>query len=228
MRRIINIILESFGIRLSKIGLTYYDLVKNIRLQLINQSDGILHIGAHRGQEANFYSVLEKSVIWIEAIPKVFEELQQNIENFTEQRAYLALLGDKFKAKQRMNLSNNSYESSSIFEFGVDMDHQNLEMVEFVDLPMVRLDSLFTSNQLQMYKHWVIDVQGAELLVLHGAGGLLRGVNSIEIEVSTKVEYNGGAKWTDIKNFLDEFGFFPLWLPKENSHEDDFFVKRLK
>ena len=126
MKYLINKILSLFNIRISKIGPTYYDLVDEIRLQLINQSDGILHIGAHRGQEAEKYSVLDKSVIWIEAIPSVYQDLLKNIEKFKKQDGYQALLGDKSSAKQRINLSSNSYESSSIFEFGVDMNHKNL------------------------------------------------------------------------------------------------------
>ena len=55
MKYLINKILSLFNIRISKIGPTYYDLVDEIRLQLINQSDEILHIGAHRGQEAEKY-----------------------------------------------------------------------------------------------------------------------------------------------------------------------------
>ena len=152
----------------------------------------------------------------------------KNIEKFKKQDGYQALLGDKPSAKQRINLSSNSYESSSIFDFGAEMNHKNLSMVDFIELPMVRLDGMFTSTELSMYKHWVIDVQGAELLVLKGAGQLLTNVTSIEIEVSTKDEYSGGAKWHEIRDFLDDFGFFPLWLPKENSHEDVFFVKYLK
>jgi FkbM family methyltransferase len=217
--------LSHLNIRISKIGPTYYELIGDIRLQLLNQSDGILHIGAHHGQEAEKYSALDKSVIWIEAIPSVYQDLLKNIKNFEKQTAYQALLGDKSIANQRINLSSNAYESSSIFQFGVDMNHKNLTMVDFIDLPMVRLDDMFTVEQLQIYNHWVIDVQGAEMLVLMGSGDLLNNVTSIEIEVSTKVEYSGGAKWSEIKNFLDDFGFFPLWLPKENSHEDVFFVK---
>ncbi len=228
MKLLIQRILALLNIRISKIGPTYYGLIEEIRLQLLNQSDGVLHIGAHRGQEANYYSTLKKSVIWIEAIPSVYEDLLKNIEKFGQQSAYQALLGNKSSAKERINLSSNSYESSSLFEFGIDMNHKNLSMVDFIELPMVRLDGMFTLKQLQMYKHWVIDVQGAELLVLQGAGDLLSNVTSIEIEVSTKVEYSGGAKWFDIRDFLEDFGFFPLWLPKENSHEDVFFVKCLK
>ncbi len=228
MKFLINRILSLFNVHISKIGPTYYELVGEIRLQLINQSAGILHIGAHRGQEANYYSVLDKSVIWIEAIPSVYQDLLKNIEKLKKQNAYQALLGDKPHAKKRVNLSSNSYESSSIFEFGADMNHKNLSMIDFIELPMMRLDGMFTLNQLQIYKHWVIDVQGAELLVLKGAGRLLSNVNSIEIEVSTKDEYIGGAKWSEIRDFLDDFGFFPLWLPKENSHEDVFFLRQTK
>jgi FkbM family methyltransferase len=226
MKSFINSILGKFGFRVSQTGPTYYDLIKSIRLQLICQSPGVLHLGAHHGQEAEFYNKLGRQVIWIEALPIVYEKLLANIERFSLQKGILALLGDTNKDDQRMNLASNSYESSSIFEFGQEMNHKNLAMVDTVKLAMVRLDELFNPQQLTDYRHWVIDVQGAELLVLHGAGELLRNASSIEIEVSTKLEYLGGARWEDLRDYLATFSFFPLWLPKDKSHEDLFFVKK--
>jgi FkbM family methyltransferase len=214
------------GLYISRNPLSYYDLVAKVKESLILQSKGILHIGAHRGLEASFYSNLSRDVIWIEAIPKIFDDLLKNTAKFENQSAFLALLGEEDKNATKMYVSSNDYASSSVFQFGEDMDHKNLSMNEEITLPMKRLDSIFGPQDLVDFKHWVIDVQGAEVLVLKGAGSLLNNVNSLEIEVSTKSEYECGATWEPVKELLNSFGLFPLWEPKENSHEDIIFVRR--
>jgi FkbM family methyltransferase len=219
-------LLARLGLHITRNPLSYYELVANIRESLILQSKGVLHIGAHRGLEAPFYSNLQRNVIWIEAIPNIFDDLLINIAPFENQSAFLALLGEEDKAAKKMYLSSNDYMSSSVFQFGEAMDHKNLSMKDEITLPMKKLDSLFTSEDLFDFKHWVIDVQGSEVLVLSGAGSLLKNVHSLEIEVSTKSEYECGATWEPVKTLLNKFGLFPLWEPKENSHEDILFVRR--
>jgi FkbM family methyltransferase len=214
------------GLHVSRNPLSYYDLVAEIKESLILQSKGVLHIGAHRGLEAPFYSSLQRNVMWIEAIPSIFDDLLINTAHFENQSAFLALLGEEDKATKKMYLSSNDYMSSSVFQFGEDMNHKNLSMKGEITLPMKRLDSLFNSQDLFNFKHWVIDVQGSEIQVLNGAGSLLKNVNSMEIEVSTKSEYECGATWKPVNTLLNEFGLFPLWEPKENSHEDILFVRR--
>jgi FkbM family methyltransferase len=214
------------GLHVSRNPLSYYDLVAEIKESLILQSKGVLHIGAHRGLEAPFYSNLQRNVMWIEAIPSIFDDLSINIAHFENQSAHLALLGEEDNAAKKMYLSSNDYMSSSVFQFGEDMNHKNLSMKDEITLPMKRLDSLFNSQDLFDYKHWVIDVQGSEIQVLNGAGELLKNVNSMEIEVSTKSEYECGATWKPVSALLKDFGLFPLWEPKENSHEDILFVRR--
>ena len=39
-------------------------------LKFMNNSKGILHLGAHRGLEAEVYNWFGKQVIWVEALPK--------------------------------------------------------------------------------------------------------------------------------------------------------------
>jgi FkbM family methyltransferase len=226
MKVLIQRLLVGLGLHISRNPLSYYDLVERIKESLILQSKGVLHIGAHRGHEAPFYANLLRNVIWIEAIPVIFDDLLKNIANFENQSAYLALLGEEDKDSKKMYLSSNDYASSSVFQFGQDMDHKNLSMQGEITLPMKRLDSLFGRQDLCDFKHWVIDVQGAEILVLNGAGSLLKNVNSLEIEVSTKSEYECGATWEPVKTLLNKYGLFPLWEPKENSHEDILFVRR--
>lgn len=219
-------LIARLGLHISRNPLSYYDLVAEIKENLILQSKGVLHIGAHRGVEAPVYSSLQRNVMWVEAIPSIFDDLLINTAPFENQSAFLALLGEEDIPAKKMYLSSNDYMSSSIFRFGEGMNHKNLSMNGEITLPMKRLDSLFDSQDLCDFKHWVIDVQGSEIQVLNGASSLLKNVNSMEIEVSTKSEYECGATWASVKTLLNEFGLFPLWEPRENSHEDILFVRR--
>ena len=43
---------------------------------------GVIHVGAHRGEEVNEYEDLgAKQVIWVEANPDVFEEMRVALTN---------------------------------------------------------------------------------------------------------------------------------------------------
>ena len=98
-----------------------------------------------------------------------------------------------------------------------------MESVDYLE--MKRLDNVFTPKQIKNYKYWNIDVQGAELLVLKGAGRLLKIPEIIDIEVSTREEYKNAPNFNDIRIFLSKFGFKELWSPKEKSHVNVIFVK---
>ena len=79
MKLQIQRLLAKLGLHISRNPLSYYDLVAEIKENLILQSKGVLHIGAHRGVEAPAYASLQRNVMWIEAIPSVFEDLLKNI-----------------------------------------------------------------------------------------------------------------------------------------------------
>lgn len=52
-----------------------------------------MHLGAHKGQEADIYEWFGKKVIWIEAIPEIFDQLKDNLYFYNNQKAYCLLLG---------------------------------------------------------------------------------------------------------------------------------------
>ena len=58
-------------------------------LRSMNNSKGILHLGAHRGLEAEVYNWFGKKVIWVEALPKTYELLLENLYVYKNQKAFL-------------------------------------------------------------------------------------------------------------------------------------------
>ena len=54
---------------------------------------GIIHLGAHIGQEAEDCSSV-KNVLWIEGNPAIIPELEKNIEKYEGNIAYQALVSD--------------------------------------------------------------------------------------------------------------------------------------
>ena len=79
--KLIHIFLGVFGVYVTRtekhafqeLGFILFDnIVKNSK-------SGVLHIGAHLGQEAESYDSANAKVIWVEAIPDVFKQLEIDI-----------------------------------------------------------------------------------------------------------------------------------------------------
>jgi FkbM family methyltransferase len=198
------------------------------------RATGILHLGAHTGQEREVYREIRKPVVWVEANPEIFSVLQSHIAPIPGHLALCALLGDTDGKEQTFHISNN-FEgvSSSIFPFGEYAAGErslwpelDLKMVSAVTLPMVRLDTLLAANKLDSrdYNFWVLDLQGAEILALAGAGESLVHCRCVLAEVSEKEVYRGGADYEDLQRRLAEAGFSPAWEP-DLPHDDVLFVK---
>jgi FkbM family methyltransferase len=197
----------------------------DIQNRLLETSGAVLHIGAHRGQEAEYYNKIGLNVIWIEASPAMFEILKTSIAKYKNQRAVCALLGDVEGKLVDFHIANNDGASSSMFQFGEELGIDGLRMSGSEKLRMERLDNLFETKEVSSYSHWVLDVQGAELLVLKGAGSLLDSCNSLYVEVSTREVYEDGASWNELSQFLRVRGLIPLWDPKAKSHENIVFIR---
>lgn len=201
--------------------------------QYYTRAKGILHLGAHLGQESSKYQQFNKPVVWVEAIPAVCSELTKKLSAFPNQHAFCALL-DKVDGLQRtFKISNNmGGVSSSMFDFGDFGNGQralwpdeDLRMVSELTLPTICLDTLLCANSIcsAQFDFWIVDLQGAELLALQGAEKSLATCNAILVEVSEVEVYKGGVLWNELQQWLRDKGFFPMWLP-EIPHDDVLFV----
>jgi FkbM family methyltransferase len=203
-----------------------FSLIYEIHRNFLLTCGGILHIGAHAGQEALEYSNLRKEVVWVEAVPEFYDELLRNIKNFPMQKAFCALLGNKNQKSIEFFIASNNGGSSSVFEFGKESNFQSVRMDRKIQLDMKRMDEVFTKSDITNHNHWIIDVQGSELQVLEGAGTLLESCKSIFVEVSLREVYAGGTTWTELRSFLELHGFTPIWEPIQGSHCDVLFLKK--
>ena len=236
IKKLIKLLLSKNGWKIKKIIKSKNYSNEKPNLELINEvynSTGIIHMGAHRGGEAPIYDWFQKKVIWIEANPKIFNDLNQNIQEYYNQKAYNYLLSNVDNELKEFNISNNDGASSSIFKFGnlsvgneSQWKERNLKMVNVIKLKSISLDTFVEENKIdiELYNHWVLDLQGAELLVLNGAENSLKKCKSIFIEVSQGEVYKDGAQWNEIKSFLHKKNFKNSWNI-EGNHTSVLFKK---
>ncbi|MDY7005637.1 MAG: FkbM family methyltransferase [Cyanobacteriota bacterium] len=193
----------------------------------IKSSKGIIHIGGNQGQEAEFYATHNKSVIWIEALPQVFELLEKKIAKYPNQQAINALVTDTDGKEYKFNVSNNSV-SSSLFEFGDAKDklYPHLTMVDAARLVGKTLSTIYHEFNIDVSKFdfLLLDVQGAELMVLKGAESILHNFKYILTEVSTVNIYKNGVLWDELKAFLNQKGFKETTSETPNKHGDVLFI----
>ena len=165
---------------------------------------GVVHIGAHTCEELPFYYKLgltNQDILWIEANPKLVEQVKHQNKDFHIVNAMLAEVDDE----ERSFMITNNGQSSSFLEFGT---HKNLyrEVVE-VDRIKLKTKTLDSFNLEDKYNFLNIDVQGAELHVLKGALETLKHVDFIYVEVNIHEVYIGCGKVHEVDSLLSKYNF---------------------
>lgn len=191
---------------------------------LMQDSKSVLHVGAHIGQERKVYASLGLEVLWIEGDPDIYKILLSNIEELPMQSAVCALLSDKEETERDFFRVSNEGLSSSLYRLDENQPFDIVE-TEVKKLQTTTLDSILLED-FDIPPYWIIDVQGAEMLVLKGAARALKKCKYLELEVSTFFHYSNQPLFFELEAFLDTQGFFPIWRPGPNYHGDVLFLKR--
>jgi FkbM family methyltransferase len=171
---------------------------------------GIIHVGANTGQEFEAYLASNaETVVYIEPIQDVYATLAKKVEcapgHFAVKALCSAVAGETIK----FNVSSNAGESSSMLEFS---DHLKLfpdvTYVEREEMITTTVDTIVSSRfRDRRLDLMVIDVQGAELLVMKGATETLQAVQAVYTEVSERALYAGACIWPEIDHFLGSWDF---------------------
>lgn len=179
---------------------------------------GIVHVGAHFGQEREGYKSLNPElIVWVEADPETFAGLQRAVtpeerEATPRQILLNALISDKDGDIVPFHRFSNYGVSSSMFsatplltEAWPDVK----ETGEIIELTSRRIDSLFPEQGIfpQNVDVMIFDVQGAELMALQGSGKYLENTQFVEVEVSKQSIYEGAPLEPEVSDFLRNAGF---------------------
>lgn len=166
----------------------------------------VLHVGANEGQEAGLYHQLGIEVWHIEAIPEVFQSLERNIAGLDQQHALLTCLSESAGLETSFHVSNNAGLSSSLLPLGRHQrEYPAVTYEREITVKTETIDSLIGQGLVDADIDFIlIDAQGAELMILRGADGLLSSgsVRAVLAETAVVPLYEGGATYLEVSQFL--------------------------
>jgi FkbM family methyltransferase len=186
---------------------------------------GVLHIGAHFGEENEIYEKLEiKNRIFFEPVKSNFNVLKKTVGDSYELHNFA--LGNQ-NGEILINIETANFgQSSSILkpkkhlELYPTITFDNTEVILIKKLD----DVLFEREKFNFIN---IDVQGYELEVFKGGFETLKSIDYIYSEINRDEVYENCAKIDEIENFLSNFGFVLVennWLG--GIWGDGFFIKK--
>ena len=170
---------------------------------------GVIHIGAHFGQEAKDYvdnGITE--MVFFEPLSenlKVLEENLSYVANDANIMIYPVALGNEEKEVE-MYVSNRDRMCSSILKPKVVLEqYPDITFDERETVEMMRLDD--TDLEFDKFNFLNIDVQGYELEVLKGGAKVLEGIDYIYTEINRAEVYENTPHVDELDTYLKPYGF---------------------
>jgi FkbM family methyltransferase len=191
--------------------------------------DGVLHLGAHIGQEAEVYAASgARRVVWVEANPELIETLRKNVSKFPGQSAHQAAVSDLDGLTVDFHLASNG-ESSSLLRMKTHQKHYP-HIPQYASIPVktTTVDTLLKSAGIPGGELGFLnmDIQGAELKALQGMSDYLPHVRQIYTEVNFEELYEGCCLFQELTVFLLTIGFsLTDLLPIEHGWGEALFVR---
>jgi FkbM family methyltransferase len=190
---------------------------------------GIVHVGAHYGEEIQEYvNNGIQNITVFEPLSNNFDILAKRLENVNADiQGYQVALGSE-KGTASMHLSSNEAQSSSILKPKDHLEHH--PDVTFNGTENVEVD-LLDSYDLRGANFMNVDVQGYELEVFKGAVETLKNIDYIYCEVNRGEMYEGNPMVEEIDDFLSEYGFERVethWPETWYKWGDALYVKKSK
>ena len=203
------------------------DLVNLSREHFITPR-GVIHIGAHMGQELGQYQAMNiPKILFVEANPIVAKRLEKQVENLPYVQVVNCAISDE-NGSVNLHLTANEQSSSILPLKEVTNIYPSITETDRITVEAKRLDQLLEDLKLNLaeYNLLNIDIQGAELLALQGATNLLKYVDAINTEVNYEELYEGCALIDEIDEFLDQHGFERVATTTPHPTWGDAFYRR--
>jgi FkbM family methyltransferase len=165
---------------------------------------GVIHVGAHHGQE--YWQYVEMGIpnmLFFEPVKSNFEVLKTRVPN---ELIVNCAVGDMNGHIDMFIETANNGQSSSILEPNLHLKlypYITFNSKETVEI--VRLDDYVKDKT--KFNALNIDTQGYEFEVFKGAKELLHNIDIINVEVNADQVYSGCAHYTEIDSYLAQYGF---------------------
>jgi len=195
------------------------------------KTNGIIHIGAHHGQEITDYVKLGvENLIFFEPLSENLKVLEENLSYHADKSNILifpyALGNDEMEID--MYVSNRDAMCSSILKPKVVLQqYPDITFNEIEKVKMIRLDDV--EIEFEKFNFLNIDVQGYELEVLKGSKNTLNNIDYIYTEINREEVYENASHVDDLDLFLSLYGFVRVetdWAGY--TWGDAFYVKEKK
>lgn len=168
---------------------------------------GIIQIGSHYAEEVSIFDDLGVvDLILIEPLTAAFTEMQRRVGQRPNTEMLQLALGNEEGTATMYVETINEGQSSSLLKPSKHLEHYpHIVFPNMEEVKITKLDSL-KFNRTQ-FNGIVIDVQGAELMVMQGAVKTLEHIDYIYSEVNREPLYENCTLVEDLDAFLSKFGF---------------------
>jgi FkbM family methyltransferase len=169
---------------------------------------GVLHIGAHFGQEFSVYeNIGVKNIVFFEPLPHTFEKLKENVGSKNGNVLLINSALGNMIGEIEMNVETaNQGQSSSILEPHIHLkQYPHIIFNNKINVKITKLDTFI--EEKEKYNFINIDVQGYELEVFKGGSEFLNHIDYIMTEVNKDEVYKNCPMIEDLDNFLKPYGF---------------------
>jgi FkbM family methyltransferase len=167
--------------------------------------NGVLHVGAHIGEEAQDYEAFDwLPVIWIEANPNLVDVLKRELDSINH-KVILAAAWHIDNLSLKLNVASNSM-SSSLLDFGSHLaSYPEIKFIDEIGILTKRLDSILQNSEVPNLLN--LDIQGAELNAIRGLGKLISRIDYIIVEVNKVEVYKECTLVPELDRYLSLEGF---------------------
>ncbi len=178
----------------------------------------VFDVGANIGYVANDFHKAwpDAQVFCFEPTPQTYAHLVDNVGSEQGVRCYqLAVSDSDGTATFRVDNKTHGGGSNSLLghseEFGLNARADRFQGIE---VPTVRLDSFCSENGVDHIDLLKLDIEGAEPMALHGAGGLLESsaIDVILSEVRLVPGHEGGVLMHELVALLAEWDHRPYGI----------------
>ena len=169
---------------------------------------GVLHIGAHHGEEVSDYvSKGIKNLIFFEPLSASLKVLEDNLgpyANDADIQIFPYALGNE-ETEVEMYVSDHEGMCSSVLKPKIVLEqYPGIHFPTKETVKMTRLDDCEIESECNLIN---IDVQGYELEVLKGASKTLEKVDYVYTEINRAEVYENTPHVDELDAFLSPYGF---------------------